>query len=60
MTSATWALELGGAGLALANPSGVVVAEPACASFERDTVLTGRNARARSRLAPLFASSRSL
>jgi hypothetical protein len=60
MTQATRGLELTGAGFALADAAAVVAAEPACAWFERDSVLTGPAARARARLAPLFASTRYL
>jgi hypothetical protein len=60
MPPITHVLELNGAGLWLAAPAGRAAAEPAWASFEHDTVLTGRAAAARARLAPLFASARYL
>ena len=59
-TAARHALELTGAGLRLAGPAGMLAAEPAWASFESGPVVTGRAARGRSRLAPLFTSNRHL
>jgi len=60
MAPITHVLELNGAGLWLAAPAGRAAAEPAWASFEHDTVVTGRAAAARARLAPLFTSARYL
>ena len=73
MADLRYALEIGGAGVAVvgprapgtaapgvAAPTGVVRFEPAWAAFEAGAIATGRAGAARARLAPLFATSRHL
>jgi hypothetical protein len=60
MVDATYSLELTGAGLVLAGPAGVLEEVPAWAAFDGEAVVTGRAARGRARLVPLFTSNRHL
>ncbi len=73
MSAYRYALEIGGAGIAVvmprvpavesagrAEPADAPHFEPAWAAFESGTIATGRAAVARARLAPLFVSSRHL